>query len=81
MMPEKLQFRSLSSITHISNNLPLFFSSHEFFVLKVSYCDQSMPVVRRVSYASSTVSFKWQLLLYHWTNFNQYSQESLYKNS
>ena len=39
---------------------------------KMSYSDQLMSVVRR---SSSTICFKWQLLLYQSVNFNQTSQE------
>ena len=44
---------------------------HTLFA-KTIYCDQLMSIVRR---SSSTICFKWQLLLYHSVNFNQTSQE------
>ena len=57
----------------IAKYLEMFiFSSPEHEVLMVSYCDQSMSVVR-VRRSSSTICFKSYLLLNPWANVIQTS--------
>ena len=58
-----------------------FFSSPAHEQLKMSYCDRSMPVVRRpscvVHRAASTICFKSLLLLYPWGNWLETWWEAL----
>ena len=58
-----------------------FFSSPAHEELKVSYCDRSMPVMRRpscvVHRAASTICFKSLLLLYPWGNWLETWWEAL----
>ena len=58
----------LINFRFIFSTFSAFFSSPEHKVLKVSYCDQPVSVVRRQSCVVNN-SFKAHLLLNYWTNF------------